>query len=91
MLNVVMLSVWRRFNCSASIQKTTYHHYFERHDTQHKDSQGTLTKGERLSTLDLLVQTSFDQVILMLKMLFTFFTKQAILIRGSTVLSLPLQ
>jgi hypothetical protein len=41
--------------------------------------------------VDLLVLTSLDQLIFILKILFTFDTKQAILIRRSTVLSLPLQ
>ncbi len=37
----------------------------------------------------LLVLTSVVQLILIMKMLFTFVTKQATLIRRSTVLSLP--
>ncbi len=45
----------------------------------------------RLSTVYLLVQASLDQLLLILKVLFTFFTKQAILTRRSTVVSLPLQ
>ncbi len=45
----------------------------------------------RLSTLDLLVRTSLDQMLLTLKILFTFVRKQATLIRRSTVGSLPLQ
>jgi len=45
----------------------------------------------RLSTVNLLVLTSLDQLIFKLKILFTFFTKQATLMRRSTVLSLPLQ
>ncbi len=45
----------------------------------------------RLSTVDLLVLTSLHQLLLMLKILFTFFTKQPTLIRRSTVLSLPPQ
>ncbi len=64
--------------------------------------QGTLTEGKdqtgnpywsgRLSTVDLLVLTSLDQLILLLKILFIFFfTKQATLMRRSTVLSLPFQ
>jgi hypothetical protein len=53
--------------------------------------QGSLTKGRRLSTVDLLVLTSFEHLIFILKILFTFFTKQATLIRRSTVLRLPLQ
>jgi len=43
----------------------------------------------RLSTVDLLVITSLDQLLFKLKILPTFFTKQSILIRRSTVLSLP--
>jgi hypothetical protein len=45
----------------------------------------------RLSTVDLLVLTSLDQLIFKLKILFAFVTKQATLMRRSTVLSLPLQ
>jgi hypothetical protein len=43
----------------------------------------------RVSTVDLLVLTSSDQLLLILKMYFSFFTKQPILIRRSTVLNLP--
>jgi hypothetical protein len=44
-----------------------------------------------LSTVNLLVLTSLDQLIFKLKILFTFVTKQVTLMRRSTVLSLPLQ
>jgi hypothetical protein len=54
--------------------------------------QGTLTEGEGLSTVDLLVLTSSDQLLWILPTLFSFFfTKQATLTRRSTVLSLSLQ
>ncbi len=58
------------------------------------------TKGEkprkscwtgRLSTVDLLVLTSLDKLLFQLKILLTFFTKQATSMRRSVVLSLPLQ
>ncbi len=42
----------------------------------------------RLSTLDLLVLTSLDQIVYILEILFSFFIKQATLMRRSTVLSL---
>ncbi len=45
----------------------------------------------RLGTVDLLVQTSIDPLLLILKILFTFFTKQATLMRRSIVLSVPFQ
>jgi hypothetical protein len=45
----------------------------------------------RLCTIDHLVLTSLDQLILILKILFSFFTKQATLMRRSTSLSLPPQ
>jgi hypothetical protein len=45
---------------------------------------------ERLSTVDLLVLTSLDLLLLISRTLF-FFTKHGDLIRRSTVLSLPLQ
>jgi hypothetical protein len=50
--------------------------------------QGSLTEGEgsvRLTSL-----YSFDQLLFILKVLFTSFTKQATLMRGTTVLSPPL-
>jgi len=46
---------------------------------------------ERFSTMDLLVLTSFDRLLFILKILFTFFTKQVTLLRRSTVLILFLQ
>ncbi len=53
-------------------------------------SRDPLLKG-RLSMVDLLVPTSLCQLILELKILLNFFTKQAPLMRRSTVMSLPLQ
>jgi hypothetical protein len=47
--------------------------------------------GGRLSTIDLLVLTSLDLHVFELKILFIFMTKQATLMRRSTVLSLPPQ
>ncbi len=44
-----------------------------------------------LSTADLLVLTSLDQLIFILKIVFTLIKKQATLIRRSTVLSFPPQ
>jgi len=44
--------------------------------------------GIRLSTIDLLVLTGSYQLLHALKIVFTFFTKQATLMRRSTVLSL---
>ncbi len=44
----------------------------------------------RISTIDLLVLTSLDQLLLILKILFIFFTKQASSMRRSTVLGPPL-
>ncbi len=49
-----------------------------------------LLKG-RLSTVNLLVPTSLDRLLFILKILFTFFTKQPTSIRRSIVLSLPPQ
>ncbi len=45
----------------------------------------------KLSTVDLLVLTSKDQVLFILQALFSFLTKQVVLMRRSTVLSPPLQ
>jgi hypothetical protein len=58
--------------------------------------QATLAAGNpywkgRLSTVDLLVLTSLDQLLLILPILFSFFTNKATLMRRSTVLSLPLR
>ncbi len=47
--------------------------------------------GGRLSTIDLLVLTSLDQLGFILKILFSFLTKQATLMRSLSVLSLPPQ
>ncbi len=44
----------------------------------------------RLSTVDLLVTTRLDYVLLILKLLFTIFIKQATLMRRSTVRAFPL-
>ena len=45
----------------------------------------------RLSTVDLLVLTRLDELSFILRVLFTFSMKQTILMRRSTVLSLPTQ
>jgi hypothetical protein len=54
-------------------------------------NQGSLTEGGSISTVDLLVLTSFDQFFIYFKALYPFVTKQVTLMRRSTVLSLPLQ
>ncbi len=54
--------------------------------------QGSLTEGDGSSTVDLLIPTSLDQLVSKLKIVFSFFTKQAtFLMRRPTVLSLPPQ
>ncbi len=45
----------------------------------------------RLGTVELLVLTNLDQLVFKLKIVFSYFTKQATLMRRSTVLSLPSQ
>jgi hypothetical protein len=45
----------------------------------------------RLSKVDLLLQSSFDQLLFRLKIFFPFLTKQHTLMKRSTVLSLPPQ
>jgi hypothetical protein len=45
----------------------------------------------RLGTVDLLVLTSLDHLVILLKILITFYTKQATIMRRSTALSLPYQ
>jgi hypothetical protein len=48
-------------------------------------------RRKALQSVVLLVLTTLDQLLFVLKMLFTFVTKQATSIRRSTVLSLPIQ
>jgi hypothetical protein len=55
-----------------------------------KLKQGTLSEGERISTIDLLVLPTLDQMLFILKNIVFSFTKQAILMRRSIVLSLSL-
>jgi len=57
---------------------------------RHSSNREVLIEGEGSSTVGLLLQTSLDQLLLIMNILFTCFTKQATLIRRSTVLSLPL-
>jgi hypothetical protein len=45
----------------------------------------------RISTVDLFVLNSLDQLLFTLKLYLSIFTKQPIIMRRSTVLSLPLQ
>ncbi len=49
---------------------------------------GNSYKRGRLSTVDLLVLTSVDQLVFILNTIFNFVTKQAILTRRSSVLFL---
>jgi hypothetical protein len=61
-------------------------------DNKMLSSQDSLKPGKScLRTVDLLVLISLDQLLLIMKILFTCFTKQAILMWRSTVLSLLLQ
>jgi hypothetical protein len=53
-------------------------------------NQGILIERERISTIDLLALTSLNQ-LLFSEVIYSFFTEQPILMRKSTVLSLPLQ
>ncbi len=54
-----------------------------------QDREALLNVG-RLSIIDLFVLTSLDQLLLRMKNIIYFFTKQASLMRSSTVLSLYL-
>ncbi len=54
-------------------------------------NQGNITEWGRLRTVDLLVPTLLGQLLFILQILFTLFTKQATLMRRPTILSLPLQ
>jgi len=57
--------------------------------TRQQPHQGTLTERERLSTVDLLVLTSLDQLLLTLKLIFTFLQNE--LPQRGGQLYLPLQ
>jgi hypothetical protein len=63
---------------------------FEEQSVQRIDSGNPNLKG-RINMIDLLVPTSLDQLLFILKLYFSFFTKQPLLMRRSTALSLPLQ
>jgi hypothetical protein len=52
---------------------------------------GTPYRSGRLSTVDLLVLTSLDQILFIFEILFNLFTKQDALTRRSMVLTLLLQ
>jgi hypothetical protein len=54
------------------------------------DPGSSYRKG-RLSTVELLVSTSLDLLLLIMQTLFTLLQKQAFLVRRSTVLILPFQ
>ncbi len=45
----------------------------------------------RISTIDLLVPTSLEQLLFVIKILFTSFTRHGVLMRRSVVQTLPLQ
>ncbi len=51
---------------------------------------GKPNRSGRLSTVNLLVITSLDQLIFILQILFAFVTKHAAIMRRSTELNLPL-
>ncbi len=53
--------------------------------------QGSLTEGEGSVQFDLLVLTSSDLLLFLLKILISLFTKRATLFKRSFVLSLPFQ
>jgi len=57
----------------------------------HRERERKSYRRGRCSTVDLLVLAILDQLLFKLNLLFTFLTKQATLIRWSTVVILPLQ
>ncbi len=59
-------------------------------NSQHRISYQSRYWKERLCTIDLPVLTSLDQLLLIMQPLLSFFTKQASLMRRSTVQSLSL-
>jgi hypothetical protein len=84
-------------------KKNFFHRWRRRHwrDSNPRRVEGPTTvpppiepgkshRREKLSTVDLLVLTGLDELLLILKILFTSFTEQATLMRRSTVLSLSL-
>jgi hypothetical protein len=54
-------------------------------------NQGILNEREKISTVDLLVLTSSDQLVFILRLYLSLFTKQLDLKRRSIVQSLPFQ
>ncbi len=56
-----------------------------------KHTPGKTYSREKLSTVDLLILTSLEDLLFILKILITFVTKQPVLMRRSIVLSLPPQ
>jgi hypothetical protein len=61
-----------------------------RRSTQDIEGREALPKGKD-KQVDLLVPTILDQLLFILKLYFSIFTKHFILVRRSIVLSLPLQ
>ncbi len=77
-------------------QKLQHHHHHQQQDDlppgeERQQDQGNLTEKGKLCTVDLHVLISLELRLLILQSLFTFFTKQAFLMRRSTVLSFPFQ
>ncbi len=60
------------------------------HREVRKNRPGSPNRKGKLITVHLLELTTLDQQLLLLQTLFTFFTKQGILIRSSTEASLPI-
>jgi hypothetical protein len=78
-----------QISLSLSLSHTHTHVPTHTHTHEQSKTQGSLTEGEGLSTVDLLIPTSLDQLLFRLKRFFCIFTKQANLTRRSVVLSLP--
>jgi hypothetical protein len=70
--------------------KESYKHTEEKREHKMELKMEPLRTG-RFSTVDLLVLTSFNKLLLKLQKLYTFLQKQATLFRKWTVRSLPLQ
>ncbi len=87
MLNVVMLSVVALFLSQSPLDI----HKKWLHNAALNVEPGNPYWRERISAVDILALISLDQLLFILKILFTYVTQQATLMWTSTVMSLPLQ
>jgi hypothetical protein len=78
------------FSCRLFVHSLRFLLYYLTCQDGYLKPGNTIWRG-RLSTVDLLVLTSLDELLFILKILLTFVTKHATLMRRSTVLNLPVR